>query len=219
MKLEEIKKWLEENKDSEDVKAYLSGLKGPAEVKQEDIDKYLVTEEGKKFLRSQADAMINQGIETFKEKTMPGLIKEAVDAKVKEINPDETPEQKQIREANDRIERLEKEKTTEKLEKLALQTLTNAKLSGFSNLMSLLVGADEAETIGNIEKLEKAVKAIVEDKVKEALPGRTPRESIQDKDPNFKNPWLKENFNLTEQGKIYREDPELARKLQEQASA
>lgn len=32
-----------------------------------------------------------------------------------------------------------------------------------------------------------------------------------------KNPWSKEQFNLTEQGKILRKDPELARKLQAQA--
>ncbi|UOO87486.1 hypothetical protein [Neisseria arctica] len=35
--------------------------------------------------------------------------------------------------------------------------------------------------------------------------------------PGQKNPWKKETFNLTEQGQIYRENPELARQLAAQA--
>lgn len=44
------------------------------------------------------DTHHNTALNTFKEKTLPGLIQAAVDVKVKELNPDETPEQKQIRE-------------------------------------------------------------------------------------------------------------------------
>lgn len=35
--------------------------------------------------------------------------------------------------------------------------------------------------------------------------------------PNLKNPWQKETWNLTEQGRVYRANPALARQLAEQA--
>lgn len=48
---------------------------------------------------------------------------------------------------------------------------------------------------------------------KQQFKGFKPGESI-DGTPSGKNPWSKEHFNLTEQGKIYRENPELAKQLQ-----
>ena len=36
-------------------------------------------------------------------------------------------------------------------------------------------------------------------------------------DGSFKNPWAKEHWNMTEQGKIFKESPERARQLAEQA--
>ena len=46
--------------------------------------------------------------------------------------------------------------------------------------------------------------------------GVTPAESA-DKPSVIKNPWSKEHFNLTEQARLLRENPELARQLQAQA--
>lgn len=45
------------------------------------------------------------------------------------------------------------------------------------------------------------------------LKGRKPHESGQNP-PGVKNPWSKEHFNLTEQGRLLKEDPELAKQLQ-----
>ncbi len=48
----------------------------------------------------------------------------------------------------------------------------------------------------------------------DTLSGRTPNKDTNPVDPEFKkNPWSKEHFNLTEQGKILRDNPELAAKL------
>ena len=49
------------------------------------------------------------------------------------------------------------------------------------------------------------------------LKGRTPNTDGTPVEHNGPNPWAKETLNLTEQGRILREDPELAKKLQAQA--
>ena len=48
--------------------------------------------------------------------------------------------------------------------------------------------------------------------------GLKPAESFNDDVSVIKNPWSKEYFNLTEQGRIYRENPELAKQLQASAN-
>lgn len=48
--------------------------------------------------------------------------------------------------------------------------------------------------------------------------GLKPAESFNDDVSVIKNPWSKEHFNLTEQGRIYRENPELAKQLQASAN-
>jgi len=48
--------------------------------------------------------------------------------------------------------------------------------------------------------------------------GLKPAESFNDNPPITKNPWSKEHFNLTEQGRIYRENPELAKQLKASAN-
>lgn len=219
MTLEEIKQWLEANKDSEDVKAYLAGLKGKAEVTEDKVKEFLGTDEGKKFIRSAADSMINQGIETFKKGKMLDLIKEEVDKRIKELNPDESPEQKLIREANDRISILENSAKKERLEKVVLHTLAAKKLTALNGLMNVLTGSDEEETLANVTRLETAIKEIVAEKVKGEFNTRDPKETNITSDPDFKNPFTKKYENLTEQGKIYKENPEKAAELQKAAAA
>src|SRR5690606_36019732 len=47
--------------------------------------------------------------------------------------------------------------------------------------------------------------------------GISPAESREQPAEVIKNPWSKEHFNLTEQGRIIRENPELAAQLKSQA--
>lgn len=216
-----IKKFFEDNKDAEAVKTYLAAMKGSSKIGKEEVESWLATDDGKKFLISKTDQSCTNAINTFKEKTMPGLIKEAVEAKIKELNPAETPEQKKLREQDDRINKLELERNKERMEKLVLQLLTNAKLPEFSLLMSLLVGDDDKTTEANVKILQELVQKEVEKKLKENLPGReTPQSSdLNMGDPNFKNPFSTKYFNLTEQGLLWRKNKELAQKLQKEAAA
>jgi DNA-directed RNA polymerase alpha subunit len=67
---------------------------------------------------------------------------------------------------------------------------------------------------GTIEGLDEQLKSIKDgykDLFEQALGGRKPNNS-GGSDPGY-NPWKKENFNLTEQGRIMRENPTLAAQL------
>jgi DNA repair exonuclease SbcCD ATPase subunit len=76
---------------------------------------------------------------------------------------------------------------------------------------------------GTIEGLEDAIKTLRESKpylfVQEqpGLKGRKPNDT-QTPPPTTKNPWSKEHFNLTQQAKILKENPELAKQLMELAN-
>lgn len=87
----------------------------------------------------------------------------------------------------------------------------------------------ELDEDGNIKGLDKQIKKLqesedssflfdIQSSNKQQLKGFKPGES-SDGIPTGKNPWSKEHFNLTEQGKILRENPELARQLQAAAKS
>lgn len=87
----------------------------------------------------------------------------------------------------------------------------------------------ELDEDGNIKGLDKQIKKLqesedssflfdIQSSNKQQLKGFKPGES-SDGTPVGKNPWSKEYFNLTEQGRILRENPELARQLQAAAKS
>ena len=74
----------------------------------------------------------------------------------------------------------------------------------------------------NIIGLDEQLKSLKESDSylfgEDKLSGRDPHPGSEPLDPAAKkNPFSKEHFNLTEQGRLFREDPELAKKLKELA--
>lgn len=167
MTLEEIKAYLEKNKDTEEVKNYLAGLSKPT---PEGVAAFLDTAEGKKILQPKLDQHFTKGLETWKEKTLPGLLEEEIKKKF----PDETEEQKRLRILEDE---LTKERQARIKSELANKATTLATQKGLPvDLVPYFVGQDEETTLANIGNLEtiyqKHLQASVEAKFKEN--GRTP---------------------------------------------
>ncbi len=204
MTLDEVKQFFADNKDDEQVKQFLSSL---SVISPDKVKEYLATDEGKRLLQPVIDSAVTKGIETYKEKTLPGL----VDSKVKELYPAETPEQKRIREQDDRIKKLESDNTKKELRGIALQHITENKLP-FSKIVDKLIGNDQETTIANITTFGEVFKSYVDNEVTERLKGRNPHINPNPGGDPIKNPWSKEHFNLTEQGRLLRENPELAKK-------
>ena len=72
--------------------------------------------------------------------------------------------------------------------------------------------AEDGTVLGIDEQLT-ALKEQYKDLFKADIKGREPN-NTGGAQPGTKNPWSKEHFNLTEQGRILRENPELAAQLQ-----
>lgn len=210
MTIEEIKKYFEDNKDSEDVKQFLADLAKAPELTLGVVQQFLTdNEDGKKFLQSHVDAAVTKGIGTWKENNLKNLVDDAV----KKANPEETDEQKRIRTLEDKFNTTESELVREKLKNKTVAELSEKGLP--TELADFFIGRDEERTTANLKTFETvfeaAVKKEVEKKFKKG--GDDFNKGDNDKNKNVKNPWKTEHFNLTEQGRISKEDPELAKKL------
>jgi len=149
---------------------------------------------------------------------------------------------RKLKEAQAELERLKAEKMTEeekakyeqeKLQKelqekeqallqrelnlLAVDLLTEAKMP--LEFKEFVVGVDEETTKAKVTTLKNLWNTALEQAVKERFKekGRDPYDTSGSGD-TVKNPWSKEHFNLTEQGRLLRENPELAKQLMANAN-
>lgn len=174
MDKKQLLEWLKTNKASEDLIKFVEKLD---EVNLNTVKTFLETnEDGKKYLKSHTDSSNTKAIDTFKEKTMPGLFEE----EFKKRNPGETEEQKRIRLLEDDNKKFQDEVKRERLLNKAIAYATE---KGYpTKHLGRFLGEDEEKTIANVEEfganyLESIQKA-VEEKFKaggrEGTPGGTP---------------------------------------------
>lgn len=157
MELNDVKNFISENKDNEELKKYLSET---ISVDKELIAKeYLASRDGVRLIQSEADKMSAKAIDTFKknfeEKEKPRLVSEEYNKK----HPPETAEQKRIRELELKFENSENDKKRESLKLKMAQILNSKKLPlDFSDFIFV---SDESEIEDKISKLENLFKAAV----------------------------------------------------------
>lgn len=171
MNLEDVKKFFEENKDNEEVKAYLADLK---KVSVQEVQQMLVeNEELKRWFDSEKDRHFSKGLETFKQKTMPKLIEE----EIKKRFPEADPKDVKLKELEAKIQQMEQEKLRESLKNKALTLATEKKLP--IQLIDYFIGQDEESTLQNLAKFEEVwtqnLQALVEEKLKTS--GVNPKDS------------------------------------------
>jgi hypothetical protein len=159
MDLQAVKQFLEEQKDNEEVKGYLQGL---SQVTLDGATSFLETEEGKKLLQPKLDSHFTKGLETWKSNNLEKLVSDEVSKR----NPSETPEQKRIRELEEKIEKSEAEAIKEKMKNHASTKLNEKKLPIF--LVESLLGNDTESTDQNLTKFEEVWNAQIQT-VKDAI--------------------------------------------------
>ncbi|MDD4564244.1 MAG: DUF4355 domain-containing protein [Eubacteriales bacterium] len=188
MTIEEVKKYVEENKDSEELKAYLKGL-----ISVDGMQKFLSeNEEGRKWLDSEKDKHLNKGLDTWKSNNL----QKEIDKKISELYPEETPEKKQLRELNAKIEKMESEKQREVLKNKALTIAAEKKLP-INQVIDLLIAEDEESTVSNIGKFEEIFGSSVQAAVEERLKGggyTPPNNAGGDNQPKNLNEALKNHY-------------------------
>ena len=160
--LEDVKKFLEENKENEDVKSYLNELSA---VSADKVNGFLDTEEGKRLIQPRLDSHFTKGLDTWKANNLDAL----VDAKVKELYPEETEEQKRIRKLE---KELKDQKTAAQREKLLNKAVSYASEKQLpADVVEFFIGEDEESTMKNLgafeEKYNAALQKAIESKFQE----------------------------------------------------
>jgi flagellar motility protein MotE (MotC chaperone) len=210
MTLAEIMAWLEEHKAEQEVKDYLAGL---AKLTPEGVKSFIENDDGKKLIKPIVDKAVTQGIDTWKTNNLDKLVDELHNKKY----PPEDDRDKELREVKERLQRIETEKTRESLKATAIKKAVEKGLP--VDIIDKFIGDDETATLANIDILEQAFTASVNTAVEKRFKNGGGNPPTEDK-PEVKdkgNPWKKETFNLTEQGRILREDPEKAKRLMSEA--
>ena len=115
----------------------------------EEVKKFMEeNEEGKRWLDSERDKHLKK--------------------EVLELYPEETPDKKQLRELNVKIEKMESEKQREVLKNKALTIAAEKKLP-INKIIDLVLGNDEESTVSNIGRFEEIFGASVQIAVEERL--------------------------------------------------
>src|SRR5665647_2049428 len=188
MTIEEAKKFIEDNKGNEELKAYIQGL-----ISVDGVQKFLTeNEEGKRFLDSERDKHLSKGLDTWKSNNL----QKEIDKRVLELYPEETAEKKQLRELNAKIEKMETEKQREVLKNKALTIAADKKLP-INKIVDLFISDNEEATVSNIGRFEEIYSASVQTAVEERLKstGYTPPNSTnQNNQPKNLNDALKSYY-------------------------
>ena len=142
---DEVKTYFETNKDSDDVKAFVSGL-NPVTV---DRIKSLVSEDKdiKGFMDSEKDKHASKSLETWKQNNLEKVLEE----KIKERFPQADPKDVELNKLKAEFEAMKQESVRKELTNKALKFAQEKKLP--SDLIDFVVADDEESTNKNLEKL------------------------------------------------------------------
>lgn len=112
----DIKKFLEETKDTEETKAFVTEFAKPAEVTPDLLKKFAESDDGKVILEPMVDKRVTEAVKTrdkfWEKERLEPEVKKRVAAEVLKLNPQEEPWQREIRELKEanEIEKRERAK-------------------------------------------------------------------------------------------------------------
>lgn len=170
----------------------------------------LTMEQVQKMIQSENDKIRNEYSQKLKD----------AQAELDKLKTDKMSEEEKAKYEREKLENELKQRETALLEReVKLHTVDKLReLELPLEFRDILAGADVEKTDERIKSFadqwQKALQAAVDKKFKDA--GDDPGKG--NGDGGTKNPWSKEHFNLTEQARIMRENPELAKQLQAQTN-
>ncbi|TLQ07569.1 DUF4355 domain-containing protein [Marinilactibacillus psychrotolerans] len=115
-----------------------------------------------------------------------------------------------------KLEALEKKEAFYELSKEAQKMLSEHGIQADDEVFNFVVKETAEDTQKAVQAFAELINAKVEAGVKSALAGKSPK--VNTNKEQVKNPFAKETFNLTEQGKLLKENPELYKQLKAQAN-
>jgi hypothetical protein len=174
MDINEIKTFVTENADKEDVKAFISEFN---QVTPEKFESYITTtEEGKKVFESKVDSRVSQAAKTVEarlQKELEQKYKNQLSEEISKMNKAETPAEREAREAKQMVNEERNARITSELRSSVLDYAYNSDLKNigvvFADVVKDLVDVKKAENGGKLlEYLERIGKSYKDD-VQEAI--------------------------------------------------
>lgn len=161
MNIEEVKNFINDNKESEEVKTYLQDLN---KVNVGGIEKYVTEdEEGKKWFDSVKDKHFNKALDTWKSNNLTKLI----DEEVKKKFPSKDEKDIEVENLKVEIEKMKQEKLHEALTSKAIKIASDKNLP--LNLVDFFIAQDEDATVNNLKVLEESFNKEVQKAVEKRL--------------------------------------------------
>jgi len=176
----------------------------------------LTEEELQKRIESEADKKLEKALKTARAKWEKEF-QEKLEQEKKEAErlaklSEKERKEEELKKREEELERRLKELERKELKADAVGVLNEKGLP--VEFADFLIAENAEKTLENINLFKEKFDAAVAQKVKEALAGTPPKKNPTDN--NFKNPFSKEYWNLTEQGRLKRENPELYNQLKAQ---
>ena len=161
MNIEEVKNFINDNKESEEVKTYLQDFN---KLSVEGIENYVTEdEEGKKWFDSVKDKHFNKALETWKSNNITKLI----DDEVKKKFPSKDEKEIEVENLKFEIEKMKQEKLHEALTSKAIKIASDKNLP--LNLVDFFIAQDEEATVNNLKVLEESFNKEVQKAVEKRL--------------------------------------------------
>jgi len=161
MDLNEVKAFLDTNKDTDEVKNFLGSL-----ITKDSVLNYLTNnDEGKQFLNQEKDTHFKKSLEAWQKENMPKFIDEEISKRY----PAETEEQKRLKALEVELENEKKSRIRSELKNKAISHLTSKGLP--HDLADYFLGEDENKTLENLQKFETVWSASMQKAVEEKFKG------------------------------------------------
>ncbi|WP_160141561.1 capsid assembly scaffolding protein Gp46 family protein [Salicibibacter halophilus] len=174
------------------------------------------------YSQSELDSAISKAVESALEKKQREFDKEKerIEQQAREQGEEYAQmneKEKKEAEYKERLEKLENRENELNRKQLYNEVQSDLKDNGLPNSF-----ADSLVALNDNDEIKKSIKAIKEkfdeavtEGVKEQLRQTTPKDTSGNTESS--NPFAKETLNLTEQGRLFKEEPERARQLQQAA--
>ena len=209
MNLDEVKKYLDENKESKEVIDFMKSIQQP--ITRDTVEMWCKDGEGRSWLDRNCDLYATKAVNTarenaiakFKQEELPKIIDDAIKAK---SNEGLTPDQLKIKELEEKMAKYE----AEKAEALMLETNRNKlKESGLNTDLAKYIKTDS-----DIDFFKNLINNSVKTEIQQKLGKSSYKPPVVD---NHSSTITKEQFNkmgYKERLNLYNENKELYEKLQ-----
>lgn len=157
MDLNEVKSFIESNKDNEEVKTYLQGFNA---MSVDSVSKFLnENKDAKSWFDSEKDKHGSKSLETWKTNNL----QKTIDEEIKKRFPEADPKDIKMKELELKLENMQKEAFKKELTNTAIKTATEKQLP--LEIIDFLLGSDLETTNKNIETFKNIFDGYVQKNV------------------------------------------------------